>query len=448
MALCATAPQMARAQILLSASRQFSQGDAQHWWHEQSGAGVRTTCSDDYLWLVQATCHYVEATGDREILDRKIAYLEGPLLKDGESDHYFTPDVSAFEETLLEHCRRALAHSARRGPHGLPLIGSGDWNDALNRVGTQGVGESVWMGWFLIDTWTKFAAMMHEEPQDCSALAQALNDQAWDGGWYLRAFFDTGESIGSHNNMEASIDSLAQSWAVISGAAPPERQRIAMRAVLDRLVHDQQRVIQLFAPPFDRSTPHPGYIMGYPPGLRENGGQYTHGALWTAMATARLDMSQDAVRLMQLLNPIESACTPERMQRYKAEPYVVAADVYFAPGLEGRAGWTWYTGSAAWTYRVWIEEVLGFKVKGETCSINPVIPRDWPGFSITYRHGKSTYRFEIVQTDGGPTTCHLDAKLTDLANIPLTSAGGNHLISICLSRRPSSEDHTVPTANV
>ena len=446
MALCATAPEMARAQILLSASRQFPLGDAQHWWHQQSGAGIRTTCSDDYLWLVQATCHYVEVTGDRAILNEQISYLEGPLLKDGESESYFTPEASSYEETLLQHCRRALDHSARRGPHGLPLIGSGDWNDALNRVGIHGVGESVWMGWFLIDTLNKFAAMMPGEVQDTSVLAKALEDHAWDGNWYLRAFFDSGEPIGSHKNAEACLDSLTQSWAVISAAAPKARQRASMQAVLDRLVHDKERVIQLFDPPFDRTVPHPGYIMGYPPGLRENGGQYTHGALWTAMATARLGMRHQSVRLMQLLNPIESASTPERMARYKAEPYVVAADVYFAPGLEGRAGWTWYTGSAAWTYRVWIEEVLGFKVRGESCSINPVIPHEWPGFSMTYRHGASTYRFEITQIDGGTASCDLDGLPVELAAIPLARVGGERLVSIRLPRSPGGEELFKPTA--
>ncbi|WP_162179865.1 GH36-type glycosyl hydrolase domain-containing protein [Bryobacter aggregatus] len=443
MALCIAAPQMARNQILLSASRQFVEGDVQHWWHAQSGAGVRTRCSDDFLWLVQATCHYVQTTGDFSILDEQVSFLDGRQLREDELEIYYTPEVSVETASLEEHCQRALDHSRSRGPHGLPLIGTGDWNDALNHVGAKGKGESVWLGWFLIDSLKRFADLQEQRgnPDAASAgrataavLAANLNENAWDGQWYLRAFFDTGETIGSHLNEEARIDSIAQSWSVISGEGLPERQRIAMHAVYQYLVLEKERLVLLFDPPFDHSEPHPGYIMGYPPGLRENGGQYTHASLWVAMAAARLGDGDNAVRLMQLLNPVESTRTESLVKVYKGEPYSVAADVYHAKGLEGRSGWTWYTGSASWTYRVWVEEILGLKILGEHCAIRPVIPATWPGFTMSFRHGAANYTVEVMR---GTIGCHLDGRPVDGSSIPLEKTG-EHRIEVWLPEMKQS----------
>ncbi len=403
MALVYASPEMVREHILRAASRQFVEGDVQHWWHPDTGLGVRTRCSDDLVWLAWAAAQYIKVTGDRAILDEPVAFLEGPALAANEQERMFVPSIADRTAPLVEHCRLALEHAWKLGSHGLPLIGSGDWNDGMNRVGIEGRGESVWLAWFLCATLREFAKIV-DEPlylQRAADLEAATEKTAWDGEWYVRAFFDDGSPLGSHVNREARIDSIAQSWAVISGAADPERARIAMESATRILVDDYERLIELFAPPFDHSRPHPGYIMGYPPGVRENGGQYTHAALWLAMARARMGDGEEAVRLLTMLNPVEHTSDPESVACYAGEPYAIAADVSSTPGRLGRAGWTWYTGSAAWMYRVWLEEVLGFKLRGDTLRIQPSIPDAWPGFTIAYRYRSTTYEIEVKRGGEG-----------------------------------------------
>jgi len=446
MALLYAAPRIAREHLLASSARQFHEGDVQHWWHTETGVGVRTRCSDDMLWLPYVTARYIEVTGDNAILDEETPFLDGPALADGEQERLFIPAVSAHTEPLWVHCQRAIEHSLRVGAHGIPLFGSGDWNDGMNRVGSEGRGESVWLGWFLCSVLESFARIIDaREPEHvlggkwrawAAKIAQSLEESAWDGEWYLRGFFDNGEPLGSHANDEAKIDSLPQSWAVISEAADPARARRAMESADQRLVDETNRLIRLFTPPFDHSQPNPGYVMGYPPGLRENGGQYTHGSLWLALAWARLGDGARAVHLLTLMNPVELNRSPEDVARYRGEPYVVVADVSSAPRMTGRAGWTWYTGSAAWMYRIWIEEVLGFRISGATLTLSPALPPDWPGFEMTYRYQSATYEI-TVRTDSNLTRpeVELDGRLLDDPRIRLTADSQTHRVTVRVPKR-------------
>jgi cyclic beta-1,2-glucan synthetase len=441
MALVHCEPKMLRAQLLLCASRQFRQGDVQHWWHPPSGRGVRTLCSDDYLWLPLATCRYVVATGDTAVLRERVAFLDGRELGDGEESYYDLPARSAESATLYEHCQRAIVHGLRFGEHGLPLMGAGDWNDGMNNVGIHGKGESVWLGFFLYDVLMQFADVAERSgdvafAERCRAQATGLRANiekgAWDGGWYRRAYFDNGAPLGSAGNDECQIDSISQSWAVLSGAGSAERTATAMQAVDKRLVRRDHALIQLLDPPFDKSAMDPGYIKGYVPGVRENGGQYTHAAVWTAMAFAVLGDADRAQELLAMINPLNHADSARKIKVYKAEPYVVAADIYAVVPHVGRGGWTWYTGSAGWMYRLIVESIIGLRLDSGKLHFAPCLPAAWQSFEVAYTHGESVYDIEfrrVPARDAG-LQVSLDGTVLPERCIDLTGDPGRHRVVV------------------
>ncbi len=440
MAAVHAAPHLARAHILNAAGRQFEDGDVLHWWHPPSGRGVRTRCSDDLLWLPYVTAHYIEATGDLSILDERVPFLQAPPLAEGEDDRYGEYASTTFQGTLYDHCRRALERGHTAGGHGLPLMGSGDWNDGMNRVGVEGRGESIWLGWFLHATLVRFAAVCEARGdaaqgvayrEQAAALQEALEAHGWDGDWYLRAYYDDGTPLGSGSDSECQIDAIAQSWSVLSGAGDPVRTGRAMDAVLERLVRAEDRLLLLFTPPFDQTPHDPGYIKGYVPGTRENGGQYTHAAIWTTWAYLELGRAATAERLFRLLNPVLHADTAAAVDRYKVEPYVIAADVYSVAPHTGRGGWTWYTGSAAWMYRLGIEGILGLRRTAGGLQIDPCIPPDWPGFEATYRHGSATYHIQ-VRRDGSSAAPTITVDGRPLAGnlVELHDDGAEHRVDV------------------
>ena len=451
LALLWARPAIARDHILRAAARQFVEGDFQHWWLPATGMGVRTRISDDTVWLAHCAGHYAKTTGDTAILDEMVPFIEGQPLLPGEHDAFFMPALSDESATLYDHCARALDRSLATGVHGLPLIGTGDWNDGMNRVGEQGKGESVWLAWFLIATLDAFVPLAGARGDKAhaaqwrahgQALRQALENDGWDGRWYRRGFFDDGTPLGSAGSAECQIDAIAQSWAVISGAAPAERAVAAMEESFRRLVRLDDKVALLFTPPFDKTDLEPGYIKAYPPGIRENGGQYTHGVIWSIFAHAALGQFDRAAALFAMLNPINHARTESEARRYRVEPYAVAADVYSVVPHAGRGGWTWYTGSAGWLYRAGLEALLGIVREGPKLRLTPRMPDGWDAYDVTVQIGPARYDIRVSR-GAVPATLAAGVEMVSPAEFLIELSGSGEVRSIEL---PFSPDLTALAA--
>lgn len=437
-------PEFTKNQIVNACQHQFLEGDVQHWWHPVLNKGIRTKFSDDLLWLPYVTADYIEKTGDWSILDIEVNYLEDVSLKDEEEERYSIPRISETKGTVYEHCIKAIDYSLKFGEHGLPLMGSGDWNDGMNKVGYKGRGESVWLGWFLYTILRKFTNICEKEGDNgrkekyqevAESLIKSIEENAWDGSWYRRAYFDDGTPLGSIDNSECKIDSLSQSWALISKGGKETRAKEAMQAVVNYLVNEEEGIIKLLTPPFDSGDLNPGYIKGYVPGVRENGGQYTHAAAWVILAFTELGDGDTAWKLYNMINPINHTRTPIECMKYKVEPYVMAADVYTVDPHTGRGGWTWYTGAAGWMYRVAIEHILGVKKYGKKIGIDPCIPKNWDSFVIEYMYGKTKYIIEVAnpsRVNKGIKEVYLDGKPILDKVIELEDEGNVHKVSVIM----------------
>ncbi len=450
MALTSIHPDITRQHILRAAARQFIEGDVQHWWLPASGTGVRTRISDDTVWLVYCVLHYVKTTGDTAILDESVPFLEGRALEAGEHDAYFQPAISERTASLYEHCVLALKRNFATGAHGLPLIGTGDWNDGMNRVGERGKGESVWLGWFLFATLTDFATLASARGdrrrvaawrKRLENLQQALDEHGWDGKWYRRGFFDDGTPLGSARNSECRIDTIAQSWAVLSGAGQPERAAAALEEAHRQLVRPAEGLALLFTPPFDKSSPDPGYIKAYPPGIRENGGQYSHGAIWSIFAHAKLREAERAMELFALLNPVNHALDEDGVRRYRVEPYVIAADIYSVTPHAGRGGWTWYTGSAGWMYRAGLEAILGVVREGDKLRLKPCVPASWKEFHVSLKYGSTQYDITMRRSTAklDLLNAHVQRTAPGEYSIDLKDTGGVLSLTLFFDDRPAEK---------
>ncbi|MET0314757.1 MAG: glycosyl transferase, partial [Hansschlegelia sp.] len=452
MALSFADPGETRRHLLRAAGRQFPEGDVQHWWLPHSGQGVRTRISDDRVWLAFAVATYVATSGDAAVLDESAPFLEGPLLKPGEHDAFFQPMESTDRASLFEHCARGLDQSVGlTGSQGLPLMGTGDWNDGMNRVGEGGQGESVWLGWLFIRAVALFAPLADARDPARAARWRAhaesvrasIEREAWDGEWYRRATFDDGTWLGSTQSEECRIDSIAQSWAALSGAADPSRAAQAMASVDRELVRRDDGLVTLFKPPFASTRHDPGYIKSYPAGLRENGGQYSHAAMWTILAFAKLGDGAKAHELFAILNPVNHARDAAGTARYKVEPYVVSADVYSVDPHAGRGGWSWYTGSAAWMHRAGTEGILGIRREGATLIVDPCIPDAWPGFEATVAFAGGSCRIRVVRTPEAAASAVLDGESLEWTvsgvRVPMDGQARDLTLAMPLSSTPAPQ---------